>query len=105
MLAPARTWRSAALALRLKRVRRIHFAGVLASRWTTLVQNPTVTNYEQLIVETSFAAALISAAVLAEHTKQTSVTYSSILSALRSNADSGFVGYNTTQFGPGIVHV
>jgi hypothetical protein len=69
------------------------------------VQNPTVTNYKQLIVETSFAPALISAAVLAEHTKQTSVTYSSILSALRSNADSGFVGYNTTQFGPGIVHV
>jgi hypothetical protein len=54
---------------------------------------------------TSFAAAFMSAAVLAELTKHSAVSYSSILSTLRNNADNHFSGYSTTQHGHGIVHI
>src|SRR5262249_49127456 len=54
---------------------------------------------------TSFAAAFMSAAVLAERAKQTSATCSAILTTLRKNTDHGFPGYNTTQHGHGIVKI
>jgi hypothetical protein len=54
---------------------------------------------------TSFAAAFISAAVLGELAKSSSPTYSSVLGTLRASADNGFSGYNSTQYGHGIVRV
>ena len=54
---------------------------------------------------TSFAAAFMSAAVVAERAKQASANCSAILTTLRNNADDGFSGYSTTQHGHGIVQV